>query len=83
MSNYHKLKYHPVFRYDEVQGIFRLFRFTWANGKNPNKKGWCSYKLSLAISKKMFIYKKDRYDVFVIVLFIRFHLHRSYGGWCV
>lgn len=70
----------PVFRFDEIQKHFRLFRILWTRGVVGDGEGY-SAKLSLAIAPRLIGWHKDsRTDWMVYLLGMRFHYCRSYGG---
>lgn len=67
-----------IFRYDKWQKKLRLFRFIYH--KYKNKKFKWSMKISLNLSKKIFLIKKSMNDFKICILFIEIHYLRHYGG---
>lgn len=68
-----------VFRRDTVGSdfLFRLFRVMWSRGK-PGFGGHDT-KSSLAIYPRLFGWRRGG-DDFKVMLGLRFHVSRSYGG---
>ena len=74
------LRFKKVFRYDEIQGHFRLFRVMWERGIPGQPGGGHSNMLSVAIQPKLFIFERGGGSWMVIILGLRIHRKRSYGG---
>jgi len=78
MSN---LRIKWVGRLDEIQGHFRLFRVMWERGEVGQPGGGHSNMVSVAVQPKLFAYKRITCGSWmVIILGLRVHRKRSYGG---
>lgn len=77
MSN---LRIKRVFRFDEIQGHFRLFRVMWENGVPGFSGGGHSNMVSVAIQPKLFLWDRESRDWLIVVLGVRIHRKRNYGG---
>lgn len=68
-----------VLRYDSSSKLLRLFRLVWHTGTVGDGQGYSS-KLSLALTPKLFRFSSDALEWEVILLGLRIHHCRSYGG---
>lgn len=68
-----------VWRYDSCNKIFRLFRFVWDVGTVGDGKGY-SNKFSLALTPRFFRFQSDVWEWKIVLLGLRIHYIRSYGG---
>lgn len=76
-----KLRFKPVLRIDHGgQLLFRICRIMWQQGKGYGGNGSYSAKLSLAIGRRPFSFRRDLYEWDVCLLWVRIHYLRSYGG---
>lgn len=67
-------------RRDSIQRHVRLWRFTWRRGAVGLGTGY-SVKLAIGLTPVLWRYRRDaRFDHELIVLGIRIHYSRSYGG---
>lgn len=67
--------------WDNRTKLLRLGRLVWARGKPGTSAGW-SAKLSLALTPKLLYWsRKKGWEWQLIVLGVRLHYVRSYGGW--
>ena len=74
------LRMKTVFRYDEIQGHFRLFRVMWESGEPGKPGGGHSNMVSVAVQPKLFTYERIEGSWIVIILGLRIHRKRSFGG---
>jgi len=74
------LRLKTVFRYDEIQGHFRLFRVMWEKGEPGKPGGGHSNMVSAAVQPKLFHVERGGCSWMVIILGLRIHRKRSYGG---
>ena len=78
----HNLRIKWVFRKDEIQGHFRLFRSMWERGIPGQSGGGHSNMLSVAIQPRLFKWG-DGYSFngwLLVICGMRLHRKRSYGG---
>ena len=77
MSN---LRIKRVMRYDEIQGHFRLFRVMWEVGIVGDGQGH-SNMLSVAVQPKLFLFDRiSPCSWMLVILGVRIHRKRSFGG---
>lgn len=69
------LRFKSVMRFDEIQNHLRLFRIMWERG-TPGSGGGYSVKLAVGLMPKIFYREDGR----IVVLGLRVHYCRSYGG---
>lgn len=70
----------PVFRADEIQKHYRLFRVMWERGTPGDGTGY-SVKLSVALAPRLLGWTREgRADWFLFLAGLRIHYARSYGG---
>ncbi len=74
------LRIKRVFRFDEIQGHFRLFRIMWERGVPGVPGGGHSNMLSVAVQPKLFLWDREGRGWLLIILGVRIHRKRSYGG---
>ena len=74
------LRLKTVFRRDEIQRHFRLFRVLWERGEVGAPGGGYSAKLSVALTPVLWNFSRDTHDWRVTVLGVRIGYTRSYGG---
>lgn len=77
MSN---LRFKSVFRHDKIQGHYRLFRIMWERGEPGRPGGGHSNMLSVAVQRKLFKWDAEGEHWLLIILGLRIHRKRSYGG---
>lgn len=77
MSN---LRIKWVGRLDEIQGHFRLFRVMWERGEVGKPGGGHSNMVSVAVQPKLFRWDTEGGNWLLIILGLRVHRKRSYGG---
>lgn len=69
-----------VFRIDTIQRHFRLWRIMYERGQVGDGKGY-SVKVTIALARAWWARERlATYDRMVIVLGLRLHYSRSYGG---
>ena len=73
------LRLKHVFRYDEIQGHFRLFRVMWETGTPGDGCGY-SNMVSVAIQPSLFRWDAEGRHWLLVFLGLRIHRKRSYGG---
>lgn len=75
------LRFKRVFKRDNIQGFFRLFRILWERGTVGDGEGY-SAKFSVALSPVLFSFiERDAVtDWRMTILGVRLHYCRSYGG---
>lgn len=67
--------------WDSRAKLLRLGRLVWKCGEGPGfGKGHCSM-LSLALTPKLFGFRREHFDTFVTLFGVRLHFQRSFGGW--
>lgn len=74
------LRLKHVFRYDEIQGHFRLFRVMWERGEVGKPGGGHSNMVSVAVQLKLFEWDAEGEHWLLVVFGLRIHRKRSYGG---
>lgn len=74
------LRLKHVFRYDEIQGHFRLFRVMWEVGKVGQPGGGHSNMISVALQPRIFMWDTEDHHWLLVFLGVRIHRKRSYGG---
>jgi hypothetical protein len=72
-------KFKFVLRYDPTRKFFRVGKFLWQRGKVGDGEGY-SAKFSFALCPRLFFFYKNYAGWELIVLGIRIHLMRAYGG---
>jgi hypothetical protein len=74
------LRIKRVMRYDEIQGHFRLFRVMWEVGIVGDGQGH-SNMLSVAVQPKLFLFDRiSPCSWMLVILGVRIHRKRSFGG---
>ena len=73
------LRFKRVMRRDGIQGHFRLFRVMWEKGIVGDGNGY-SNMISVAVHPKLFAFERHSYAWMLILLGLRIHRKRSYGG---
>ena len=74
------LRIKRVMRYDEIQGHFRLFRVMWEIGIVGDGQGH-SNMLSVAVQPKLFLFDRISPGSWMLVILgVRIHRKRSFGG---
>lgn len=76
------MQFKRVMRYDSRQKLYRLGRFLWSCGKVGDGKGF-SVKFSIALSRALFQFRRDRNEWLLTLFGVRLHYRRAYGGWIV
>ncbi|PZU22220.1 MAG: hypothetical protein DI589_12105 [Shinella sp.] len=75
------LRFKRVFRSDEIQKHFRLFRLMWERGKPGVPGGGYSAKLAIGLRPRLFERERESGKAFLFtILGLRVHYSRSYGG---
>lgn len=75
------LRLKTVFRRDEIQRHFRLFRVLWERGEVGFGNGGYSAKLSVALTPRLWGFSRNEsHDLLITVLGLRVGYTRSYGG---
>lgn len=74
------LRFKTVFRHDEIQGHYRLFRIMWEKGEPGKPGGGHSNMVSVAMQPKLFKWDAEGGHWLLIILGLRIHRKRSYGG---
>jgi len=74
------LRVKTVMRYDEIQGHFRLFRVMWETGFVGDGIGH-SNMVSVAVQRKLFCFERlSPASWMLVIMGLRIHRKRSYGG---
>lgn len=73
------LRFKKVMRWDGRAKILRLFR-VFRNCHEPRNGENYAWKLSLALTPRLFHWYRDSCDLFIILSGIRLHYQRAYGG---
>lgn len=73
------MKVKRVFRYDESQKVFRLFRIVWNGKTKPVGKDY-SCQLYFAFKPKIYELIRNDDGFEFVALGIRFSYRKSYGG---
>lgn len=75
------LRLKTVFRRDEIQCHFRLFRVLWERGEVGFGNGGYSAKLSVALTPRLWRFSRNEsHDLLITILGLRIGYTRSYGG---
>ena len=74
------LRFKRVMRYDTDLLWFRLFRVMWERGEPGKPGGGHSNMVSVAVQPKLFHVERGGGSWMVIILGLRIHRKRSYGG---
>lgn len=73
------LRIKKVFRHDEIQGHFRLFRIMWETGTVGDGSGH-SNMISVALQRAIFKFDKEGQSWLLIIMGLRIHRKVSFGG---
>lgn len=73
------LRFKRVMRWDASNKIFRIGRFLWTVGKVGDGHGY-SNKFSISLALHIFQWRVGRWEWLLIILGIRLHRKRAYGG---
>ena len=73
------MKVKIVMRKDTRRPLLSLFRLLWTHGVVGDGKGY-SAKLSFAMIPRIVYWRRDRFEWLLIVMGLRIHYRRSYGG---
>lgn len=73
------MKIKPIFRYDYIQGKFRLFRLLWNRGTAGDGSGY-SAALTVAICRPRIKFWREDSGWGFNFLGLQVIRHRSYGG---
>jgi hypothetical protein len=73
------MKLKTVFRWDRAARLLRLCRLNRTVGRVGDGKGYSS-KTSLALTPRLFSFRRDFGEWILTVLGVRLHHVRSYGG---
>src|SRR5207253_2573849 len=73
------MKIKPVFTYDSQQKQVRVFRCLWQRGTVGDGEGF-SAQLSVSLLPSVGSFQRAWHDIAVVILGLRLHYKRSYGG---
>lgn len=73
------LRLKTVFRLDTSQRRYRLFRVMWEVGTVGDGHGY-SNMVSVAVQPKFFLWERDFGSWLIVVLGVRIHRKRNFGG---
>ena len=74
------IRFKRVMRLDTIQRHFRLFRVMWERGTVGDGNGY-SAKLALGLLPRLFMWERlAAHDLLIVLLGVRLHYSRSYGG---
>jgi hypothetical protein len=73
------MKLQKVMRYDPAAKLFRVARLIWNRGNVGDGQGY-SNKLSVALTPRIFRFKRESFGWIATLAGIRIHYCRSYGG---
>jgi hypothetical protein len=68
-----------VFRKDEIQRHFRIFRIMWETGTVGDGVGY-SNMVSVAVQPKLFLWTRYGGSWLIVLCGVRIHRKRSFGG---
>ncbi len=73
------LRLKTVFRRDEIQGHYRLFRVMWERGTVGDGRGY-SNMVSVALDPRLFVWNRCYGSWLLVLCGLRLHRKRSFGG---